>query len=161
MTPTIEPGSLLIVKKFGFSTYSAYGITIYDGEISDVSLMKRGEMYAFYPPNRQVPFVMRLIGLPGDEIYVGEGEVYVNNKKLESTLVAEVSNSKIYKQTIGASEFLVRYMNRPSLLPPLDFVVPDKGYFFLGDNRDNSSDSRVWGAVNSSDIIGEVIYVSQ
>ena len=83
---------------------------------------KRGDIIIFkYPDNPKIQYVKRIVGLPGETVQIIEGELYVNNEKIE--------------------EKYLQYMSKDSCGP---FVVPKDGYFVLGDNRDASEDSREW-----------------
>ena len=96
--------------------------------------MKRGDIIVFYSQEFSETFVKRLIGLPGDKIEIKNGIVFVNGEQLEEDYV---KNKDKYNGT---------------------FKVPEGKYFFLGDNRPNSKDSRLWKNpyVDSSDIKGKL-----
>ena len=100
---------------------------------------ERGDVIVFrYPPNPEaIPYIKRIIGLQGDKIHIADGKVYVNGQ-----LVVE--------------PYLVVSTNRGG-----DWTVPDGQLFVMGDNRNNSSDSRSWGFVPLENIIGraELIYL--
>jgi signal peptidase I len=99
---------------------------------------KRGDIIVFrYPPDPdQIPYIKRVIGLPGDQIHIAGGKVYVNGELL-------------------IEPYLKVSTNRGG-----DWVVPEGSLFVMGDNRNNSSDSRSWGFVPMENVIGraEVIY---
>jgi signal peptidase I len=124
MQPTLYAGDYVIVNKLAY-------------RIKD--LPKRGDVIVFrYPPNPDaIPYIKRVIGLPGDQIHIADGKVYVNGQ-----LVNE--------------PYLVVTTNRGG-----DWSVPAGQIFVLGDNRNNSSDSRSWGFVPLENIIGraELIYL--
>ncbi len=124
MQPTLFPGDYVIVNKL------VYEFT---------SIPQRGDIILFkYPPNpAAVPYFKRVIGLPGDQVHIAEGKVYINGQLLPEPWLAE--------PTIRGG----------------DWLVPDGQYFVLGDNRNNSSDSRSWGFVPLENIIGrlDLIYL--
>jgi signal peptidase I len=122
MQPTLYAGNFVFVNKLAYTW----------GEPA------RGDIIVFrYPPDpTQVPYIKRIIGLPGDHVRVGSGKVYVNGDQLvEPYLLA-------------------------STHPDNEWVVPAGNVFVMGDNRNNSSDSRSWGPVPLENIIGkaEVVY---
>ena len=106
---------------------------------------KRGEIIVFQtPPEAQLrcgaggTFVKRLIGLPGEKLSERDGIIYVNGHELQEPYIQPA---------------------RRDHEPPRNWTVPKGGYFFMGDNRSQSCDSRVWGAVPRKNLIGEVFFV--
>jgi signal peptidase I len=98
--------------------------------------LKRGDVIIFlYPKDRTKSYIKRIIGLPGETVEIREGKVYINDQILEEPYI-----DKIYDQ--GQANF-----------PPRR--VPEYQYFVMGDNRDNSSDSRYWGTVDQELIKGK------
>jgi signal peptidase I len=124
MQPTLYPGDYVIVNKLAYR----YNNT-----------PRRGDVILFkYPPNpEQIPYLKRIIGLPGDQVHIADGEVYINGELMLEPYVKVTTNR-------GG-----------------DWTVPAGQYFVLGDNRNNSSDSRSWGFVPYENIIGrlELVYL--
>lgn len=161
MSPTLEIGSHIWVSKLGYRTYGTYGITLIKEKISSPELMKRGKVYVFrFPKNESISFVKRLMAVPGDSIEVKGNEVIVNGVSLSTSLVEETEQLKLYEQQVDGNTFLIQRMKDrgPGFGNMSLRIVPKHSYFFLGDNRDNSSDSRFWGYVPSDSIVGEVVY---
>ena len=95
---------------------------------------QRGEVIIFKSPSdRRVYFIKRVIGLPGEKVEIQAGQIYIDGKKLEEEYIANSSSEDIEAITVGPDEF-----------------------FVLGDNRNNSHDSRRFGPVPSTDIVGKV-----
>ena len=116
MEPTLEPGDRIFVNKFIYSFRD----------------LKRQELVVFrYPEDPDQHFVKRIIGLPGDEVKIEQGQVEVNGEKLTEPYV-EKEDFSYYPQE----------------------EIPEGKYFVLGDNRTNSQDSRYWGYVPEENIIG-------
>ena len=164
MIPTIKVGDFILVNKF------AYGLRlpVIGTKIVDVAEPKRGEIMVFIPPHENKYYVKRVIGLPGDTIRYEDDELYVNGEKTNKQFVEAINVAtnvgslpgELYTETIGGVEHPVqlisalgRRRNRTT------WVVPSEHYFMMGDNRDNSSDSREWGVVPEVDIVGKAIAV--
>lgn len=162
MAPNYNKGDLIVVKKFWFGRYGTFGFDFLNPGVSHNDLMQRGKVYVFYPPDKDVAFIMRLIGLPGDEISFDADGISLNGEKLLTSFSKNNGNGFVeYKEMIGEtsysiSRFVVKRLSKSGI-----YVVPEGHYFMLGDSRDNSLDSRFWGAVDSKSIVGEVVYVFQ
>jgi signal peptidase I len=101
----------------------------------------RGDLIVFlFPRDPSLKYVKRVIGLPGETIVIKGGEVLVNGVRLQEPYVS-IDN------------------NREPQVPGGKFAVPDGHFFVLGDNRDNSSDSRHWGYVPRSNLYGNIEYI--
>jgi signal peptidase I len=125
----------------------------------------RGEVLVFrFPENPDVFYIKRLVGLPGDTVSVSNGQVKVNGVSWPLQLVksSELGNGlqsedgfDYFKESSGDSSHIVRFYSTPlSLDEDRDFKVPEGHYFFMGDNRDQSSDGRVWGYVPDKYLVG-------
>ena len=164
MIPTLEVGDFILVNKY------AYGVRlpIIGTKLMDVTDPKRGEVMVFIPPHENKYYIKRVIGLPGDTVRYEESNLYINGELverefLESRLIETERggiSAELYNETIGEIEHITqlipafnRERNRTS------WVIPNGFYFMMGDNRDNSSDSRVWGTVSEKDIVGKAIAV--
>jgi len=159
MQPTINQGNHIIVKKLGYGTYGTYGVNLINNEISSINLMQRGKLYAFYLPHKDIPFVKRLIALPGDTIAIKGNDITINGSVLTTDILYETDQVKVYEQQLGDISHSIQRIKMSPSRDMEEVVVPENGYFFMGDNRDNSADSRFWGYVASDRIIGEVVYV--
>ncbi len=138
MEPTLEVNDRIFVNKL------AYGIRL---PFSKIWLKKfqepqRGDVVVFrYPKDESIFYVKRVIGIPGDEIfYSAEGVLYVNGQPLDESH---------YETKLRADQ-------RPRAFGPL--TVPPGQLFAMGDNRDNSSDSRVWGFLPTENILGRAAF---
>ena len=161
MEPTIKPNGYLIVKKWGYGTYGAYGIKLYNTKPSKNVALKRGGLYAFeFPGEDNVIYVKRLAALPGDHIRIDKNQVILNNAPLKQEVVSEDDQHVIIKEYNDESEYQIKIIKGlMSRWRYNDTVVPENHYFFLGDNRQNSADSRVWGFVVERRLVGEVIRI--
>jgi signal peptidase I len=159
MSPTLNPGDYIVVKKLGYGTYGTYGFSLLNTPVSDSRRMVRGKIYVFYPPHGDYPFVKRLIAIPGDTLRLDAERIVLNGKELEISFMYEVDSVRVYEEKLNGVAYEIQRMAYRQRLNVAEFVIPDGSYFFMGDNRDNSADSRSWGLVSTSRIIGEVVYV--
>lgn len=159
MSPTLEAGDRIVVRKLGFSHYSSLGINLQITGLSDPQQMRRGKIYVFLHPELNVPYVKRLLGLPGDKLEFTEQAVLVNGQALPARADLQDDQQQLFTETAGALSYRIRHLSQPVSPAIGTFIVPEGQYFFVGDNRDDSSDSRHWGPVSGESIIGEVVLV--
>jgi len=181
MKPTLLIGDFLFVSKFsyGYSQYSfPFGLVSFDGRIL-ASKPDRGDVAVFkLPRDNNSDYIKRIVGLPGDRIQMINGVLHINGEAVERERIddfnLEVSRGRTrevrrYRETLpnGVSyQTLDEYNNRPGDNTDV-FLVPAGHYFMMGDNRDNSSDSRFFGSrgvgfVPAENLIGraDVIFFS-
>ncbi len=171
MLPTLQIGDYLFVSKtsYGYSKYSfPLGLADFNGRMME-EMPQRGDIIVFrLPTNPSIDYIKRLIGLPGDRIQVVQGRLYINGQMVER----EPVGMRRVASPEGTSESIMEYIEtlpggvmhtiyEESDEGPLDntqeFIVPENYYFMMGDNRDNSQDSRVMnhvGYVPSENLIG-------
>lgn len=175
MIPTLQVGDYIAVNKF------AYGVRmpVFGTKLFNVSKPARGDVVVFFPPNEDRYFIKRLIGLPGDKIQYVNHELFINGVKqqyadLTPEELARIPNSdvpqpcgyrkgdefKVVKESIGDVSHNIRKCTMPSHLSVNGtWVVPDNHYFMMGDNRDESSDGRVWGFVPDENLVGKAFAI--
>lgn len=166
MMPTLLVGDRIFASKYdyGYSRHSfPFSIPIIKGRIFSNS-PERGDVVIFKPPHTNNDYIKRLIGLPGDKIQLINGLIYINSIPLKRNLVKNESEViKTYTETMSNG---VSYITRDLGDKPQDntkeMTIPEKHYFFMGDNRDNSNDSRFWGPVAIERIVGkaQIIFFS-
>ncbi|WP_288448375.1 signal peptidase I [uncultured Pseudomonas sp.] len=160
MKPTLEVGDFILVNKF------AYGIRlpVIDLKVIPIGDPQRGDVMVFrYPSDPSVNYIKRVIGVPGDTIrYTSDKQLYINGQRVSEELVGDEPGSlgsvKLFKEQLGKTEHLIREeMTRYRMEPDHEWKVPAGHYFMMGDNRDNSNDSRYWDDPNiPRDLLGMV-----
>ncbi|HSQ97740.1 MAG TPA: signal peptidase I [Rickettsiales bacterium] len=172
MKPNLEEGDFIFVSKydFGYSRYSfPFGLPIFNGRIFfNKDNLKRGDILVFrLPKNPKINYIKRLIGLPGDRVQMRDGVLYVNDKAVEKQYIKQTleykniptSIVKEYKETLdnGKSFDVIDRITNGNGDNTSVFIVPQGYYFFMGDNRDNSIDSRFseTGFVPEENLVGK------
>ncbi|MCS3416996.1 signal peptidase I [Pseudomonas yamanorum] len=160
MKPTLDVGDFILVNKF------SYGIRlpVIDKKVIEVGDPQRGDVMVFrYPSDPNVNYIKRVVGLPGDVIrYTSDKRLFVNGESVAEKLIGSEPNTlgsaELYQEKLGAVEHEIRKeMSRYRSPPDNQWTVPAGHYFMMGDNRDNSNDSRYWDDPNiPKDLLGMV-----
>jgi signal peptidase I len=172
MMPTLLVGDFILVNKF------SYGIRlpVLNKKIINLGDPQRGDPVVFrYPKQPWVDYIKRVVALPGDTIDYHNKTVYINDKPMPQTSVGQFSGVGSGTRMTGASMAIENLdgtehaiLTNP-LAPDLPMgcqvlrqgpiVVPDGHYFVMGDNRDNSNDSRCWGLVPDENLVGKAFRI--
>jgi len=165
MIPTLNVGDFIVVNKY------AYGVRlpVVGTKVADVGEPKRGDVMVFIPPHDPNYYIKRVIGLPGDHVRYADKTIYINGKPLNQEYVDFINNRRppvVYSlEEVGGITHDIYTSPSPSYIRPGNWlwpegrVIPEGHYFMMGDNRDNSSDSRVWGPVSEDKIVGKAVAV--
>jgi len=179
MIPTLLVGDLILVNKYH------YGIRlpVINTKITEGNKPKTGDVMVFrYPPKPSLDYIKRVVGVPGDEVAYLNKRLSINGKPVSTTAVPEFFDGdamryfKQYEEALGDKPHrLLNDDDRPAFVPGVeDFPfkqncqysvegvvckVPERHYFMMGDNRDNSLDSRYWGFVPDKNIVGKAFFV--
>ncbi len=178
MNPTLLTGDFILVNKFDYGGR----LPIINKKIIDSGEPKRGEVAVFrYPQNPSINYIKRVIGLPGDQIVFDEGRLTINGKLVSKVAQPEMGDStyeQFSQEQMGEHLHLTRERVEVWSASQAPFVkslnqgefaqsnghhwevtVPANHYFMMGDNRDDSADSRFWGFVPEENLAGRAIYV--
>ena len=160
MKSTLLIGDHLLVNKF------TYGIKIpfIDKFLIQFKKPEKGDVVVFkWPEDESKDFIKRVIGVAGDTIEIKDDQLYVNHKKVKTILVGkysdeEMSNADVYEEIIGNKKHKILHKReKHENFGPV--TVPKDSIFVMGDNRDNSQDSRYWGFVKLEKIKGKALII--
>lgn len=168
LEPTVLPGDFLLVNQF------IYGLRlpVLNTKILHTGEPKRGDIVVFRDPAKpSINYVKRVIGLPGDHINYKNKTLTINGIKVPQKFIHAGSDVEPAQTDVAVSvkeEMLEGKKYQIQIRPDIhdtityNFIVPDGNYFMMGDNRDNSADSRYWGFVPEKDLIGKasIIWMS-
>ena len=172
LEPTVVPGDFLLVSKFSYGLR----LPVWHTTIMQFENPKRGDIVVFHwPVNPNVYLIKRVIGLPGDRISYINRVLTINGKKMPQTFIADSlygdandtkwSVMKMQENLGGTKHFIYLCKSDDMTCPghtSLNFhnlVVPKGEYFMMGDNRDDSDDSRYWGFVPETDLVGKADFI--
>jgi len=158
MVPTLEVGDYLFVTRYDYG----FRIPLTDIQIAP-RRAKRGDVVVFdYPGDRSIDYIKRIVGLPGDEIVYKDNKLYVNGKEMPLQHVGKrayflgdgsVDVSGLYNEQLF--DVMHQVLRKDYSIKDGVWKVPAGHYMVLGDNRNNSRDSRFWGFVPQSYLVGK------
>lgn len=160
MVPTLQVGDFILVNKF------AYGLRlpVLGTKIVDIGEPARGDVMVFIPPHDPRYFIKRVIGLPGDVITYENKHLTINGQEMPLTFLANFPplnpQYQLFDENLDGVHHMVRHFTHVrSHYHGKRWVVPAGHYFMMGDNRDDSDDSRRWGFVPEKNIVGKAFAI--
>lgn len=160
MRPTLLEGDFILVNKYKYGLK----LPISHKKILGINKPKRGEVIIFWQESSKKILIKRVIGLPGDHIVYKDQNLYINDIMVNTEnygIVADVNSLTYHKKEILDKNLQHDIYVIPNYIrkyPFDDIVVGKDSYFVMGDNRDQSSDSRFWGLVSEKDILGKAFF---
>ena len=179
MIPTLLVGDLILVNKFHYGVR----LPVLNTKITDGTAPQRGDVMVFrYPPKPSLDYIKRVVGVPGDEVAYINKRLTINGKVLDTNEIPDFFDGdqmryfKQFEEKLGDQPHrLLNDDSRPAFVQGADDFafrqncqysvegvvckVPEGQYFMMGDNRDNSLDSRYWGFVPDKNIVGKAFFV--
>lgn len=168
MLPTLEVNDFILVNKFSYGLRLPLTNTL----VVDLGKPQRGDVMVFrYPKEPTQNFIKRVVGVPGDHIVQRHEQLYVNGEPVQRVGLDTVRRGRLqetlFVETLGEQPHLIRH---EAELNPLtgqfmsnsidrEWTVGEGEYFMVGDNRNNSNDSRYWGMVSEDHIVGKAFYI--
>ena len=152
MEPTIAVGDHLVINKLAYD----FKIPFTQFKVLKIADPEAGDIVTFTPPHDpKTTYVKRLIAGPGDKVEVKDGFLRVNGKSLVKETLEINQPVFNYQESLNGLTYTVARDLLRARPQELSVVVPKDKYFFMGDNRDNSLDSRAWGFVDRSQILAK------
>ena len=164
MMPTLLEGDFILVNKYD------YGIRlpVLNLKVIERGFPQRGDIVVFrYPENPSIPYIKRIIGLPGDVVEYRDKHVYINGEEMRQEqagagaapvpgIFGDGPSHRVEGRGAMSHDILVDPRRSG---PESRWAIPDGHYFVMGDNRDNSRDSREWGLVPDGNLIGRAFFI--
>ena len=164
MMPTLLVGDFILVNKY------EYGIRlpVLNTKVVELGSPRRGDVVVFrFPKDPSIDYIKRVVGVPGDHVEYRNKTLYINGEKVAQIPAGSyigtgsglsMSGADVRREALGDVEHdILVMMNMRGV--PADIVVPDGHYFVMGDNRDNSNDSRYWGFVPDENLVGKAFMI--
>lgn len=174
MMPTLLAGDFILVNKYSYGLR----LPVVNTKIMSIGEPQRGDVVVFHYPKHDepatpygTPFIKRIVGLPGDHIvyHTTNKMLYINGEPITQDIVgifqgigsgSDMTGREQRIEHLSGKEHAILVMpGSPIPVPISDITIPERHYFVLGDNRDNSRDSRYWGMVPEEELIGKAFFI--
>lgn len=157
MEPTLFPGDFILVNKFSYGLR----LPVLHNKIVDFGEPQRGDVVVFrYPEDPSIAFIKRIVGLPGDRLEYRDKQIYINGEPAPQEVIegGKLGFTAFFEQ-LGDSRHKAQIREGGYPGNNATYEVPAGHYFAMGDNRDNSRDSRVWGSLPEQNLIGKAFFI--
>jgi signal peptidase I len=166
MMPTLLIGDFILVNKFSYGVR----LPVLHSKILDTGRPERGDIAVFrYPENPKIDFIKRVVAVPGDRVTYRNKVLYINGKQAPQKYLQSymgtgsgsvMTGSRHLHETLeGVGHDILVTPGRNVFGGDFDYVVPEGHYFAMGDNRDNSRDSRAWGFLPEENLVGKAFLI--
>ncbi|MCY4364398.1 MAG: signal peptidase I [Gammaproteobacteria bacterium] len=165
MMPTLLRGDFILVNKYDYGVR----LPVLNAKVFGNGKPRRGDVVVFrYPEDPTIPFIKRVVGVPGDHLQYKDKSLTINGVEVDLELKGIYRSNGVGKRENGSYRLAEKLGERDHdiLINPLqpssvvvDRKIPEGHYFVLGDNRDNSRDSRYWGLVPDENLVGRAFYI--
>lgn len=155
MEPTLIKGDFILVNKFSYG----FRLPVIGTKVIEMDDPQRGDVMVFIPPHDPRYFIKRVIGLPGDHIRYVNKKLYINGEPAPRELVSAFPHNAPRITTYQENDYPIQQYEGIPSRGDGEWLVPEGHYFMMGDNRDNSGDSRFWGFVPDENIVGKAFAV--
>ncbi len=157
MLPTLEVGDFILVNKY------TYGIRLPVAGTKVVSMNDpvKGDVVVFrFPKDGKTNYIKRVVAVGGDKVRYQDKALYINGEKQSEEFMGSINGLEMFKESLsGVEHSIFKDPRRSPVLGAGEWVVPEGHYFVMGDNRDNSNDSRFWGMVPDKLIVGKAFAI--
>jgi len=164
MLPTLLVGDFILVNKFSYGVR----LPLFGAKVVEVGEPERGDVVVFrYPRDPSVDYIKRIVGLPGDHVHYENKTIFINGERVPQKSLGvytgvgqglQVTGASLREEHLGDVDHQILIQTSRKLVEG-DFEVPEGRYFVMGDNRDNSNDSRFWGTVPEENLVGKAFMI--
>jgi signal peptidase I len=157
MLPTLEVGDFILVNKFEYGLR----LPVAGTKVVELNDPQRGDVMVFkFPEDGKTNYIKRVVGLPGDKIRYSQKQLFINDELVSERMLANFAPYKLLEEELGGVKHqLIEHQLRRNIEAEGEWLVPDNSYFVMGDNRDNSNDSRFWGFVSDELVVGKAFAI--
>lgn len=158
MEPTLYAGDFILTSKYDYGVR----LPVLRTKIIETGKVERGDVIVFrYPRNPALNYIKRVVAVPGDTLRVDAGRVWINGVEQSAEFVEKIGDFDVFRETFANHSHTIQLSSDERLRVRLrgELAIPEGHYFVMGDNRDNSEDSRFWGLVPDANMVGKALFI--